>query len=154
MYICLITWLWAGILIGVSFIATPAKFLAPSLSLPDALEIGRATFGVLKWIEFSMCASIIGILLGSRRRSSTISATVVVVAMLLVLQYFLLLPILDARVELFLNGATGSTSNLHWLYVMIEVIKTIILIILGTFAFNRAVIASSSVTHSNSLVKP
>lgn len=31
---------WAGMLAGVSFLATPVKFEAASLSLPVALEVG------------------------------------------------------------------------------------------------------------------
>ena len=36
--------LWAGLAIGVAFLATPAKFLAPSLSLTVALELGWDPF--------------------------------------------------------------------------------------------------------------
>jgi hypothetical protein len=39
--------LWAGVLIGVSFLAAPAKFNAPGLSLPVAMQIGRQEFGAL-----------------------------------------------------------------------------------------------------------
>ncbi len=38
--------IWAGVALGVAFVATPAKFLAPSLSLPVALDVGRHTFAV------------------------------------------------------------------------------------------------------------
>lgn len=31
---------WGGLLLGVAFVATPAKFLAPSLPLAQALEGG------------------------------------------------------------------------------------------------------------------
>ena len=34
----------AGLSVGVAFLATPARFLAPSLSLPAALDLGRQTF--------------------------------------------------------------------------------------------------------------
>ena len=43
---------WAGIVIGVSFIATIAKFDAPSLTLPVALDVGRHTFAPLARIEW------------------------------------------------------------------------------------------------------
>ena len=39
--------IWAGIIFGVSLLATPAKFLAPDLSLTEALQVGRVTFRVL-----------------------------------------------------------------------------------------------------------
>jgi hypothetical protein len=43
--------LWAGVLIGVSFLAAPAKFGASGLSLPVAMEIGRREFGALNLTE-------------------------------------------------------------------------------------------------------
>ena len=36
--IAAILFVWAGVLLGVSFIATPAKFLAPSLPMAHALS--------------------------------------------------------------------------------------------------------------------
>jgi hypothetical protein len=33
--------LWAGVLLGVSVLAAPAKFAAPRLTLPVALDVGR-----------------------------------------------------------------------------------------------------------------
>lgn len=47
---------WAGVVIGVSFLATPAKFLAPTLTLPVALYVGRHTFGVLRPVEIAWAA--------------------------------------------------------------------------------------------------
>src|SRR5690606_30735313 len=46
--------LWTGLLLGVSFLATPVKFLAPSLSLPVALDVGRQTFMVFNWVEVAL----------------------------------------------------------------------------------------------------
>ncbi len=43
--------LWAGAVVGISFIATPAKFLAESLDRPTALDVGRTTFHVFGLIE-------------------------------------------------------------------------------------------------------
>lgn len=44
--------LWLGLLLGVSFLATPAKFLAPSLTLPVALDVGRHTFFIFNKVEW------------------------------------------------------------------------------------------------------
>ena len=49
-----IAMLWLGQLIGVAFLATPAKFLAPGLSLPVALDVGRQTFYVFNKVEWVM----------------------------------------------------------------------------------------------------
>jgi hypothetical protein len=54
-----IAWFASGMIFGVSFIATPAKFLAPSLDLAQALDVGRATFGVMKWFDLGMLAALV-----------------------------------------------------------------------------------------------
>ena len=50
---------WAGLAVGVAFVATPAKFLAPSLSLPVALDVGRHTFAVYDRIELALVATLV-----------------------------------------------------------------------------------------------
>lgn len=54
--------LWLGPLLGVSFLATPTKLLAPSLILPVALDVGRHTFSVFNKDEWLL--SIVLLLLG------------------------------------------------------------------------------------------
>ena len=51
--------LWLGLLIGVSFIATPAKFVAASLTLPVAVDVGRVTFAFFNEIEWGMFALLV-----------------------------------------------------------------------------------------------
>ena len=51
---------WFGMLLGVSFLATPAKFLAPSLTLGVALDIGRQTFAILNKVEWLFSAVLAG----------------------------------------------------------------------------------------------
>lgn len=51
--------IWAGLSIGVAFLATAAKFLAPSLSLPVALDVGRQTFRVYNRAELVLLAALI-----------------------------------------------------------------------------------------------
>jgi hypothetical protein len=46
--------LWAGLSAGVAFLATPAKFMAPSLSLPVALDVGRHTFRVYNDVDLAL----------------------------------------------------------------------------------------------------
>ena len=46
--------LWAGVLIGVSVLAAPAKFGAPGLTLPVAMAVGREEFGALNLSEIAL----------------------------------------------------------------------------------------------------
>lgn len=48
MSVAIVSLVWAGMIVGVSGLATPAKFVAPSLNLPIALEVGRVTFQVFR----------------------------------------------------------------------------------------------------------
>jgi hypothetical protein len=48
--------LWAGVLIGVSFLAAPAKFNAATLTLPVAMDVGRQEFGTLNLAEIVLGA--------------------------------------------------------------------------------------------------
>ena len=124
--------IWAGIAIGVSLIATPAKFLAPGLSLPDALQVGRVTFRVLGIVEAGLfvIAVIMIVLVFSAAWHAL--KRLVVLAGLLLTQYVVLLPILSSNTnEIVAGAAQQSTSSAHWLYVLVELVKIGFLIYLG-----------------------
>lgn len=126
--------LWAGLLLGVSFVATPVKFLAPSLSLAVALDVGRQTFWALNWIEIGCALVLLSIVLAGFRTTVAVSMAVLLVAAVLV-QALWLLPLLDARVTLVIAGQTPPPSSLHSSYVALEVLK---LVLLATVMFVSA----------------
>ena len=108
-------------MLGVSFLATPAKFLAPSLSLQVALDVGRHTFFVLNRVELGLSALVV--LLGLCSSASRSRRLALVLPGLVVLaQTAWLLPLLDARVEKVLSGATPASSPLHSIYVTCELV--------------------------------
>jgi hypothetical protein len=122
--------LWAGLVIGVSFLATPAKFLAPSLSLQVALDVGRQTFFVLNRVELG--PAVVVVVLGMRSTAPKWRRLVLFLPGLVVLtQTVLLLPLLDLRVEQFLSGAVLPRSPLHLIYVACELAKVALLFTLG-----------------------
>jgi hypothetical protein len=117
---------WLGLLIGVSFIATPIKFSADSLSLPVALEIGRVTFALLNRIEWAMLV----LLIGSSwiaRRSPFGHWNAHALCLILVAQTFWLLPVLDARVGAILAGSAVVPSYHHWVYIGADGTKLVLL---------------------------
>ena len=93
---------WMGIVIGVSFLATPVKFTADSLTRPVALDVGRATFHALAYLEWVL-AALLAVLIWRTathqqsigRRALTAAA---VVAVVVVVQSAWLQPELDERV--------------------------------------------------------
>ncbi len=125
--------IWSGLLIGVSFVATPAKFLAPSLPMAQALDVGRWTFHVLGLIELGFLA-VVGLLALLAVRLTTISVVVPVVlsgiALILALEGFWLRPALDQRVLQIISGSTPPPNAQHMTYIGLETAK--LLLLLGT----------------------
>jgi hypothetical protein len=118
---------WVGLDIGVSFIATSTKFLAPSLTLPVALDVGRYTFGVFNKIELGWgVLTLILLALGARRGWNMFGVAVAFVMVLIEMLW--LLPALDARVDMIIAGQTPPPSSLHSLYVVVELLKLVALL--------------------------
>lgn len=124
--------LWAGFLAGVSMLATPIKFTAPSLALPVALDVGRVTFAALNKVEIGAAlALVLLVVLFGRSMWNVIGAALLVG--LVAAQTLWLLPALDARVQIIMEGGVPPESNLHLLYVVAEGVKLLILAGLGAF---------------------
>lgn len=126
---------WAGLLAGVSFLATPVKFLAPGLSLPVALEVGRVTFRALNWTELALGA--LAVLLSLRAGGRVLTMAVAAALAAVVLQTVWLLPVLGARTDIVVAGGTPPPSSLHGWYVAIEIGKLATLIAAGIGAVMR-----------------
>jgi len=137
MRISMVIWFWIGLIVGVSFIATPAKFLAPSIALAEALDVGRATFGVFKWVELTALSTLLLTIKPMRQGRLVISLLIGLIT-ILTTNYLLLLPALDARVELILQGNAILGSKLHLAYVLIELAKIIVLGVLSMMT-NRSI---------------
>jgi len=122
--------LWAGVSIGVAFLATPAKFLAPSLSLPVALDVGRQTFRVTNRLELAFCVLVVGLSLAAAHRGRWALAFATP-AVIVLAQALWLIPVLDARVGQILAGHTPPPSHLHLAYIALEGAKALWLLVLG-----------------------
>ena len=123
--------LWAGYLLALSFVATPAKFLATSLTLPVALDIGRATFHVSAVPELLLSALLAvssSCLLGVRARGTAIALTVV---LLFAAQHVALLPVLDARVTRVIAGERLAASWHHLGWIAADAVRVVLLLLLA-----------------------
>ena len=129
-----LAWLWAGLVLGVSFVATPVKFLAQSLSLADALEVGRVTFEALKWIECVAVVALAATIWTAAPRCRELALLGVIVVILLC-QYAWMLPVLDARVQTIIDGQDLPPSSLHWIYTALEFVKVVVLVVVGLATF-------------------
>ncbi|HXE62390.1 MAG TPA: hypothetical protein VN519_02565 [Bryobacteraceae bacterium] len=119
--------LWAGAIIGLSFIATPVKFQAPDLSMGVALEVGRYTFRLFSNVELGFLVAIV-IAAGFARPRRIVIAMLGAVAVQLLLERWWLLPELDARVSQILAGGAVTFTSSHWIYAAFDVGKAALLI--------------------------
>ena len=128
--------LWAGILFGVSFLATPAKFSAPSLTLPVAVDVGRSTFAVLNQVELGCAVLSLGLLLAGASRAFAVRLALGLATLGLLLETLWLLPALDERARMVIDGGTPPSSSLHDVYIGIDAAKLVALL-LGTVVLLR-----------------
>lgn len=140
LWIIVLSLLWAGLLLGVSFLATPVKFMAPSLSLPVALDVGRHTFALFTKLELLLAVILLALVwveAGSRSGALFWKLAAGALIVLVLLQIFWLRPVLDARVELIIQGTPPPASWLHNLYILYEVVKLVALLLLGSSALRK-----------------
>lgn len=126
---------WAGLLLGVSFLATPVKFMAPSLTLPVALDVGRHTFAVFNWVEIVAGGGLLAGAFLSRTRSAVVLA--LSAAVLVAVQSLWLLPVLDSRVAMILQGQMPPASSLHTVYILVDVAKLLALLTAALLGLRR-----------------
>ena len=123
---------WAGVAFGVSMLATPAKFLAPDLSLAHALQVGRVTFRVLAISEAVLLVAAFVLAALSANPSSRRFLWPVVLSAILVTQYLVMLPMIADQTDAVMAGLRDSSaSSLHSVYVVVEVAKIALLVWLG-----------------------
>jgi hypothetical protein len=127
--------IYAGALAGVSFLATPVKFLAPSLQLPVALDVGRYTFFVFNKVEWAATMIVLVCCLFSRARWKTIAALVIAGAV--AADTIWLLPALDARVATIIRGQWPESSWLHQAYIGLDIAKFVLLIAISANAWSQ-----------------
>lgn len=148
-----ISLLWAGLVIGISFIEAPAKFRAPSLTRPVALDVGRHVFRASHMVQLGLalafwpCAVLAPMSLGRWGALSLVEAVFFV-------QHLWLLPVLDQRAQAIISGSgSGSGSgpdgqapaggSPHAVYVGLEVAKLGMLLGLG-YSLLRVLLAGST----------
>lgn len=117
MSVAIVPLVWAGMIAGVSGLATPAKIIAPSLSLPIALEVDRVTFQVFSNVEWISAFFGLSITSVGWRFPAFCWIVLAVVVVLLILQAVWLLPALDARVSAVIAGVPQqpNIANVHML---------------------------------------
>lgn len=135
------TFLWIGFVCAISFMEAWLKFRAPGITVPLGLGIGRLVFNALNKVELVFA---IVILINIFWQTSDIlkwqNLAFAVPFALLLIQTFWLLPALDARAELHIQGQYVPPSNLHFYYVGMELVKIVGLSLFGITLFKNTTI--------------
>ena len=123
---------WAGMVLGISFLETPVKFTAPSVTLAIGLDVGRHVFRVFNKVEIVGGLLACGLMLFARagqQRRAVVWLPLAAVLLVVALQTAWLLPVLDARVGIILAGQTPPRSApYHLVYIVLEALKLICLV--------------------------
>jgi hypothetical protein len=131
---------WIGLLLGVSFLATLAKFNAKNLTRAVALDVGRHTFMWLARAEW-----VLAILMGSALFIAGLPATAAAafagVVVVLLLSAFWIAPQLYKRADTIIAGGMPESSSTHGLAILAEVLKLVLLLAIAAASF-RALIAT------------
>lgn len=135
----LVAYVWLGLVLGVSFLATPIKFRAESLTLPVALDVGRTTFHAFGKVEWVL--SVVFVILAVRSRSELQPVDWFLMALVVGIvasQALWLIPRLDVRVAAVIAGEPLPPSHLHTVYAGAEFAKAITLLLIGSWTAGHA----------------
>lgn len=125
-----LTFVWLGLIIGISFIEAPLKFRAPEITVLRALGIGRLVFRALNRVEIVLALTLAALWLV---RDSTTAQTAVLALLLAILagQIGMLRPRLNRRTDHLLAGGVAQRSRLHVGYIGLEMTKVWLLVTFG-----------------------
>ncbi len=126
-WICLI---WFGMTAGVSLLATSARFSAPTITRPIALDVGQVVFAALNKAEFVALIMLLIVVLVSDK-AKTLWAGCGALALILLAQSMWLLPELSARTQQIIAGTEPAPSYVHGAYSILELCKLLLLLYLG-----------------------
>jgi hypothetical protein len=126
-----IPFIWFGFVGGISFLEAPLKFRAPNITLALGLGIGKLVFFWLNKIEIALAVLLLVSFFFVKPEKNFALGVFGIIALLLVLQTVWLLPALDARAAAVISESFVSSSKTHFIYIAFEVIKFILLFVLG-----------------------
>jgi uncharacterized membrane protein (DUF485 family) len=125
--------LWLGFVGAISFMEAWLKFRAPGVTLSLGLGIGRLVFDALNKVEWVLAFAVLANLIFAKARVFSLKNIFYCIPLLLLIfQSIWVLPALDARAELIIQGQELTSSNLHFYYVGMEIVKVVCLFIFGT----------------------
>lgn len=120
---------WFGLLGALGFVETPLKFLAPGITLEIALGIGRL---VLTAADIFGAVFLVAMTILSLPRPRVGRGTWWTLAGLwasVIVQLAVIRPMLNARTDIVLSGREAGESQLHTVYIAIDLIMLALLVV-------------------------
>ena len=136
-----VCFLWVGMTIGVSMIATPVRFTATTITRPIALDVGRVVFAALNKAELAALVILL-IVIRASGRVAKYWAFGAVLALIVIAQSLWLTPELAERTQMIIDGVEPPASYAHAIYSSLELIKIGLLFYLGFSALGTQVSGS------------
>lgn len=128
-----VTFVWLGMVLGISFLEAPLKFRAPGLTLPVGLGIGRIVFRALNLVEAGLLVVAV-VATAVAGASATAWVLLAIAAIVLAVQLLAVRPVLNRRTDAVLAAADPADvprSRAHFAYVGLELVKVVVLVALG-----------------------
>jgi len=125
-----VCFIWAGITVGISMIATPVRFTASTVTRPVALDVGRVVFAALNKAELLALVLLLVVVrvAGLARRWWALCAAL---ALIVMAQGVWLIPELAARTDIVIAGGEPPASYTHAIYSSLELVKIGLLLFCG-----------------------
>jgi hypothetical protein len=117
-----VVFLWAGMVLGISFLETPLKFRAPGVTVQIGLGIGRLVFRALNMCETGFAALLVVVVVTGSHPPRVATGVAVAVGVL-ALQLVVVRPVLARRSNRVLLGEDVPRSTAHYWYLGLEVAK-------------------------------
>lgn len=135
---------WLGFFVAISFMEAPLKFTAPNLSMAEGLQIGKIIFGALNKCEwFFLFFIVVTAILQPASKKGTY--LIIAICAILIIETAWLLPLLNDDANRIVNGkAAINPPYLHWLYVVLELIKAPVLLLIGLESRRKKVAADGA----------
>ncbi|WP_027391457.1 hypothetical protein [Aquimarina latercula] len=131
-YIIVLTFVWIGFVCAISFMEAWVKFQAPGITTSLGLSVGQVVFRALNRVEVFFSFQIIVLnILYKKNRLRFIKDFIFIPVIILVIQTLWLLPALHIRANIIITGNNLPESNLHFWYVILELIKVVFLFAYG-----------------------
>jgi hypothetical protein len=125
-----VCFMWTGMTVGISMIATPVRFTAVSITRPVALDVGRVVFAALNKAEL-LALILLLIVVRVSGRTRELWAWCAILVLIVLAQGAWLIPELAARTDIIMAGGELPPSSAHAIYSSLELVKIGLLLFLG-----------------------